>query len=446
MRFALPITLRRFRSVLPVHGLLPVLAILLISQAAFPVPQHSGSDHGVMVLVTRLDEENPEQPSLTSAVIRWMERIFGDFPTVEVRLLDIAVPPGEMPNNVFLESLPLGSFAIFSGHCEVESENVLCYLNYDIIINTNSTGRSEPVLDSSAEFQLELSELAEPDAPDIVYFMGYSAMASIYYQRGEIPSAGHTGYYALIRTEGVPEEYVSGTILLLEEIRKEADNLNAIVNLDDAIELEPENGELYLSRAIINAQLGYYDAMILDTDTAIEFEPAETETAIMYVAGILELHGIVRRDYNSGADISPEMFTRMEGYLDEALLISNRAIELDSGNADLFYNRSGVYGYRTEWPSAVEDLTAAIELNPGFAEAYNSRGNMNVEMAFLEQGISDLSRAIELSPDSVSYYEDRAYAYQHSGESENARTDLRTAEEIRAQELDDLLDRYPLQD
>jgi tetratricopeptide (TPR) repeat protein len=422
-----------------------MFAILMISHAAFSVPQHSGSEQGVMILITRLDEFAPEQPSLTSSVIPWMERIFGDYPSVEVHLLDMAVPPGKRPNTDFLESLPSGSFVVISGYCTVEEENVFCNLNFDIVTNAAAPGHSEPVLYSSAEFQLGLSELAEPEAPNIVAFMGYSSLSSIYYQRGEMPPAGHTGYYAMARSEGVPEEYVFEIVLLLEEILEEADNLNAIVNLDDAIEQEPENGKLYLSRAIINAHLGNYDAMILDTDTAIALDATDTETAVAYVAGILELHSIVRRDYNNGADISPEMFTRMEGYLDEALLISNRAIELDSGNADLFYNRAGVYGYRTEWPSAIEDLTAAIELNPGFAEAYNNRGNINVEMSFLEEGISDFSRAIELSPDSVSYYEDRAYAYQHSGESENARTDLRTAEEIRAQELDDLRDQYPLQ-
>ena len=218
------------------------------------------------------------------------------------------------------------------------------------------------------------------------------------------------------------------------------------MNLGDAIEQEPENGKLYLSRAIINAHLGNYDAMILDTDTAIALEATDTETAVAYVAGILELHSIVRRDYNNGIDISLDVHNRMEGYLDEALLISNEATALDSENADLFYNRAGVHGYLIDWPSAIEDLTVAIELNPGFAAAYNSRGNINAGISFLEQGILDLSRAIELSPDSVSYYEDRAYAYRLAGETENARADLRTAEEIKTQELSDLRDQYPLQD
>ncbi|MEN8208214.1 MAG: hypothetical protein ABFR50_03080, partial [Candidatus Fermentibacteria bacterium] len=280
------------------------------------------------------------------------------------------------------------------------------------------------------EFSLELPELDQTGAPDVVSFFGYSALASVYYHQGDISATGQTCTVALTGIEGVSDEHISEISSLRTEILAGINDLNAITDLDDAIEQNPENGELYITRAIVNARLGHYAAMLLDTDAAIEFEPGNTESSVLYVAGILELEGIVRRDYNNGVDITPEIFERMEENLDEALLIASRAIELDGENADLFFNRAGIYGYRTEWPSAAEDLTAAIELNPDFAEAYNGRGNINIEMGFLEQGISDLSKAIELSPDSVSYYEDRAFAYQMAGEPENAQNDLRTAEEL----------------
>ena len=422
---------QRIRRVVLRGGVLPVLLILLTPQTALSVPEYLGSEQGVLVLVTRLDEESSNQPSLTSAIVRWLESAYCYHAAVEVRFLDVSVPPGERPDITFLESLPIGSFAIIYGHCSVEEESILCYLDYDIVVNNGSEGYADPLVRDGIEFSLELSELAQTKVPDIVFFIGHSALVSVYYQRGEISIACQTCAIAQGRTEGVPDEYISEISSLWTEILNGTDNFNTITDLDDTIELEPEDGELYLSRALINARLGNYAAMLLDADTAIEFEPDNTESAIVYVAGILELHGIVRRAYNNGADITTEIFGRMEEYLDEALLIANRAIEHDSESADLFYNRAGVYGYRTEWPSAVEDLTAAIELNPDFAEAYNSRGNINVEMSFLEQGISDLSRAIELSPDSISYYENRAWAYRCAGEPENAQGDLQKVEELR---------------
>ncbi len=424
------IIFQQIRSLLSHRGILPVIAILLISQTVFSVPQHSGSDREILVVITQLDEALPEQSSLTSAVARWLERAYADFVNVEVTILNSAVPPGERPDTGILESLPLGSFVIVFGHCTFEDESASCYLDYDIVTNSGSVENADPMVQTGIEFSLELSELDQTEAPDVVSFFGYSALASVYYHQGEISAAGQTCTVALGGIDGVPDEYISEISSLRTEILAEIHDLNAITEFDDAIEQEPANGELYLTRALINARLGNYAAMLLDTDAAIEFEPGSTESAVVYVAGILELHGIVRRDYNNGADITPEIFGQMEQYLEEALLISIRAIELDAENADLFYNRAGVYGYRTEWPSAVEDLTIAIELNPDFVEAYNRRGNINVEMGFLEQGISDLSRAIELSPDSVSYYEDRAFAYQIAGEPENAQNDLRTAEEL----------------
>jgi len=413
-------------------GLLLLLPLLLISGQVFPVPQHSGSEQGVIVLVTRMDDLYPEVNSLTSSILLWFERVYMDYPTVEVKFLDVSLPADDNTLIAFLESMPVGSFAVFYGHCAIDDQ-AQCNLSYEVIVNGGSADREAPLAGTSADFMLELSGLASPEVPDIVFLLGYSALISVYYERGEISAAGRTCSQALGNTGGVPPEYLSEIESLRTDILNERDNLNTIVILSDSIELEPDNGDLYLERALINAQLGLFTESIEDLDMAIMLGPVEDDSYAAYGGGILELTSRMRHAYNDGVHIDPGISGSMEERLDDALLYLNRAVELNPDSAEIYFMRAGVYGYKTEWPSSVEDLSTAIELNPNYGQAYLRRGNINLEMGFSEEAISDLSRAIELNPDSVSYYEYRAFAYQNCGDVENARIDLQTVSEMRGE-------------
>ena len=51
-----------------------------------------------------------------------------------------------------------------------------------------------------------------------------------------------------------------------------------------------------------------------------------------------------------------------------------KAIELNPNNAEVYYNRGGVYRGKGDYDCALADYTKAIELNPNDAEIYNNRG------------------------------------------------------------------------
>ena len=99
----------------------------------------------------------------------------------------------------------------------------------------------------------------------------------------------------------------------------------------------------------------------------------------------------------------------------------------DRGNR---YSRNGVYH------KAIDDYTKAIELEPGLADAFYNRGCSWYEVDKLDNSIADLTRAIELDPLADHYYGQRALVYIFNDQPDLAQADEEVCQDlrIRAQE------------
>ncbi len=94
----------------------------------------------------------------------------------------------------------------------------------------------------------------------------------------------------------------------------------------------------------------------------------------------------------------------------------------DMGNR---YSRNGVYD------QAIEHYTKAIEMDGGFADAYFNRGVSHYELGLYGQAIADLTRAIELNPTDDNYYGRRSLAYLFNDQLDLAQADSDRCDELR---------------
>lgn len=108
----------------------------------------------------------------------------------------------------------------------------------------------------------------------------------------------------------------------------------------------------------------------------------------------------------------------------------DKAIELNSHNADAYYKRGDAYDEVGEYGRAITDYNKVIELNPNHVDAYYKRGCAYGDTGEYEKAIADYSTSISLDPNYASAYYNRGVAYGENGEAERAAADLKRCIEL----------------
>ena len=93
---------------------------------------------------------------------------------------------------------------------------------------------------------------------------------------------------------------------------------------------------------------------------------------------------------------------------------------------------------RTE--EALEHAERAVELDPRFGQAWYNRGFFLNERGLAEDAVAAFDNAIRLGYRSADLLEEKAIALEHAGEDERAESVIEEAEQLRAQNEQDLVD------
>lgn len=157
------------------------------------------------------------------------------------------------------------------------------------------------------------------------------------------------------------------------ELIDKRDYMEAILNLNKAIELDAKNSSAYFLRATLKEK----------------FE---------------DLHGAMK-DYNT-------------------------AIEANPKSADTFFARGNVKMRLQDYYGAIEDFSAAIAVNENFVEAYFSRGKAKQLLMAYEDAINDVTKIIQINPKSVDAYYMRGILRIDFGDMKNGCLDLSKAGEL----------------
>jgi len=180
----------------------------------------------------------------------------------------------------------------------------------------------------------------------------------------------------------------------------------AIVNLSEAIRLNPNGALAFYSRGLAYGKKGDYDRAIADYDEAIRFDASDS-LAFINRGLAYERKGetdLAIADYNEAIRLDPNdalalnsrgIAYGMKGDYDRAIADFNKSILLDPKRAVAFGNRGLAYGRKGDYDRAIADFNEAIQLNPNDARAFCNRGTAKLKIND-ESGEADIGKAREL--------------------------------------------------
>jgi tetratricopeptide (TPR) repeat protein len=229
----------------------------------------------------------------------------------------------------------------------------------------------------------------------------------------------------ILLAEVLPEELKSTRLELLRRIqRANPDDLWANMSLaaelfgrarysesarflTAAIALRPDNPGLYLNRGSCLAELSEPDAAIEDFQKCLLLAPRY-----------------------AGAMTSLADAWRKKGKLQEALALSNSAIEIDPRSKRSWANRALAFQNLKQYEKAIADNTRAIELDERYAAAWANRAEAHRLLRQYDLALADSTKAIALDERAASAWSNRADCYLQSGEVRKAVADATRSIEL----------------
>ena len=165
--------------------------------------------------------------------------------------------------------------------------------------------------------------------------------------------------------------------------------------------------EEYLARAQASLEAGQFEAAITDFSQALELDPENAD--IYYWRGLA--------------------FKALQNFK-RAIVDFDQALKLNADLTAAYLERGDSYLQTGDFWQALTDLNEAILQDPELAEAYTQRGLANLRLDYPEDAVSDLDEALRLEPESAQAYAVRGLAYAQAGKQEQALTDLETAVQL----------------
>ncbi|MDR2816697.1 MAG: tetratricopeptide repeat protein [Proteiniphilum sp.] len=155
---------------------------------------------------------------------------------------------------------------------------------------------------------------------------------------------------------------------------------NALKNMYNAIELDPNMLVAHFARAVIRSKQIEYDRLQADPLMMDKNMGINLPTPGGSMAGKPKL---------------PEISTKTIEY-EEILREYEKIIRLNPGFMYAYYNRAEIYSLEKDYRAAITDYTKAIQLEPQFAEAYFNRGIARLSIGETREGLDDFRKAGEL--------------------------------------------------
>jgi tetratricopeptide (TPR) repeat protein len=152
----------------------------------------------------------------------------------------------------------------------------------------------------------------------------------------------------------------------------------AVADLDQAIQVDPKNGQAFSNRGWAFGQLGQFERSIADLDIAIKLTPN------------------LAKAYSNRGFALGEL-----GQTDRAISDFDTAIRLDPNDPQGWSKRGTMYGAKGQFDRAMADLNEAVRLNPKSTEWLVNRARVELAMKEPERVVADANQAISLDPESV---------------------------------------------
>jgi tetratricopeptide (TPR) repeat protein len=216
------------------------------------------------------------------------------------------------------------------------------------------------------------------------------------------------------------------------------DYYGAISDYNKAIKLKSDYARAFYGRGLSKSDLGDERGALEDYDQAIKIKPDYAEVyhnrgVSKYVLG--DYQGSIL-DENQAIKIKPD-YTKAYygrglskynlGDYQGAITDYNQAIKLKLDYAEVYVDRGISKNELKNYQGAITDYNQAIKLKPDYARAYNNRGNSKKDLGDNQGAISDYNQAIKLKPDYANAYYNRGAAKYNLGDNQGAISDYNQA-------------------
>ena len=192
----------------------------------------------------------------------------------------------------------------------------------------------------------------------------------------------------------------------------------AIEDLSQSLELEPENQERRRDRAFLLHHKGEHDKSIADFDKFLAAVPtdgfATYYRGLSYLAKGDDKHAF--DDMAKGIELDPKhawlyywraRINAERKNDDVALDDVNKALELEAED-DAYLLRAELYTRKNEVEKAIADLTRAAEVNPTYTIPISNRVLLYEQTKQYDLAFADYDKLISLRPDDTYYRERKA--------------------------------------
>jgi tetratricopeptide (TPR) repeat protein len=150
-----------------------------------------------------------------------------------------------------------------------------------------------------------------------------------------------------------------------------------------------------------------------------------------HAKAIAAFEAAIREDPNhSDAYHGLAQVQRDAGDPSTALVHHDRAVQLDPGRFDLYWERGVTCLRLKDYDAAITNFVACLERNGRFGNAHLGLGEAYRAKGEFEKALAHHDQAIALKPDSDWFYRERGNTYNRMGERQLAEADFAKAREL----------------
>jgi tetratricopeptide (TPR) repeat protein len=214
----------------------------------------------------------------------------------------------------------------------------------------------------------------------------------------------------------------------------------AVAWLDSAIAVDGKEADYYVNRGIAKEAMGDTTAL-RDYKRALTIHP--DHALAQHNIAVLKrkkgeksdsgdrLEKAIESDSSMLYPYLERAYQRLEGgYYKGALEDYNRALELETGDPEIWLNRGLVREKLNDLKGAYSDYTKAIALKEDYDKAWLNRGNVLNKQGKYKEAIEDYTIALLHNPDYASAFYNRAIARHRNDQHAEACEDLKKAEAL----------------
>ncbi|CAK5103262.1 unnamed protein product [Meloidogyne enterolobii] len=188
----------------------------------------------------------------------------------------------------------------------------------------------------------------------------------------------------------------------------------ALHQYHQAVELDPDDYQIYFRRATVHLASGRMNAALPDLDRVVELKPD-------FISGRLQRGNIYYKQGNLDRASDDYTFALRHDFensevRDKLKMIDQIREWVKSGN---YYHENG------DHDSAERVLSYALEHCNWDADLHRKRGKIRLARGDTQNAISDIRAVAKLVPDSTEVYLEISRIYYETGDAENAMTQIR---------------------